>query len=90
MKKLKCGARVHTNCYGELPADQMIRLEWRKQGRHVDVCPNCFQYIKDWEIKNLSVSLEQLVKSGLYDKGVREVDIKSMLEKWTKKVKDSQ
>lgn len=82
-RQLRCGVRMH-GCYESLPASQMLRLVWKKANKQVDACPTCFQAIREWEIKNAEIKLEDLVKSGLYDKGVRSVDIKQILTKWNK------
>ena len=87
-QQAKCGARCALDCYQTVTSDQLVRMVWKKQNKYVDACPSCFQYLQYKDIKEMNIGLKELVQSGYYEKGAREIDFKSYLEKWTKKQKD--
>ena len=74
------------NCGKTATARDMIRIVTSKAtGNYVDVCKKCFPIVQGKLLKN--AELKQEAKDTAYWKdGAREVDFKSYIEKWAKKI----
>ena len=68
---------------------QAIRFVWKKRNADLTLCPPCFQKLHDKHLKELKVTKEAMAKSGYLEQGAKEVDFKSYLEKWAKKLKQT-
>lgn len=85
--KIKCQAGCAFNCRGEVPASQILRLEWKKERKSLLVCTECFADIQLRQLKSTTVDQSALRTSGYYEQGARTVDFKSYYEKWIKQTK---
>jgi hypothetical protein len=68
--------------------DQIFRLVFRKKKLYIDLCPKCYKKHYDRHIKEMNITLEQMVKSGMYKHGARTIDFKEYLLQWVKNQKD--
>lgn len=75
-------------CHRKMNPDQITRFIWKKKNLKLDLCPDCFTQIWGKHLKEVSMGLEPMVRSGYWDQGAREIDFKSYLEKWAKRLKE--
>jgi ssDNA-binding Zn-finger/Zn-ribbon topoisomerase 1 len=76
------------NCQSWVKPAEMVRFKWKKKNVNLDLCPNCIEKIYQKHLEDVSINKEAMVKSGFYQQGAREVDFKSYLWKWAKKLKE--
>lgn len=87
--KLKVNSFKCDHCGKTLTIQQVLRLKWEKQKKHVDVCPDCFANIYQKQMKSINrTELDANIRgTKLYKEGARAIDFLSYLEKWIKKKK---
>jgi len=90
IQKIKCEAGVALNCKHEALPNDIIRLEWKKEGKKLDVCLECFAHIQGRQLKESHIPKQAIIDSGYYAEGAREVDFKSYYEKWIKQIKTNE
>lgn len=82
-----CKPKVAYKCWQKGDKNRMLKIVWN--GKKMWVCGECFQFIKDKELKELEVSKLQLQQGLLWEQGARSIDVKSYLDKWIKQTKDN-
>lgn len=75
-------------CHSRLNPDQITRFIWNKKKLKLDLCPKCFNKIWGKHLKEVSIGAEPIAKSGYGDEGAKEVDFKSYLERWAKRLSE--
>jgi hypothetical protein len=76
------------NCSRWVRPAELVRFRWRKKNVNLDLCPVCIEKVYQEHLKKIAISKEEMVKTGLYQEGAREVDFKSYLWKWAKRLKE--
>lgn len=77
------------DCNKTCRPDQIFRLIFsKKKNIFIDLCPSCLVKHQEKHIKQLSIGLRDMVKSGLYEQGARAIDFKDYLIKWAKRQKE--
>lgn len=73
-------------CKRTTTADNILRLLLNKKtGKYVDICRKCFPRVYGKFLKEAKAS-KLVEKTPEYQDGARDIDYKSYIEKWSKKM----
>lgn len=71
-------------CKRDVDPKQLTKVVWRRKGVSFVLCPICTTEFYRQDIKDVDITKEQMMKAGHWQQGMKPVDIKSSLEKWSK------
>lgn len=88
MSNLKVNLPRCQDCGIQCKPDQIFRLVFKKQKMYIDLCPKCLVKHQEKHIKEMTITLPEMVKTGLYKEGARAIDFKEYLIQWVKNQRD--